>query len=77
MIRLRRQHPRWCPKKLNVVLERSMPSVQVPSVRTIAPILERVGRGEGTRGQCAQVRGAAGERPEDPDSVEPHPMGTE
>ncbi len=44
VIRLRTLHARWGPKKLRAVLQRSMPRVQVPSIRTIARILERAGQ---------------------------------
>lgn len=42
-IRLRREHPRWGPKKLRAILLRSMNPSEVPSVRTIARILDRAG----------------------------------
>jgi len=43
LIRLRRLHARWGPKKLRAILLRLMPTHQVPSIRTIARILDRAG----------------------------------
>jgi len=43
ILELRTQYPRWGPKKLRVVLERSVDEEEVPSVRTIARVLERAG----------------------------------
>lgn len=37
----RRVHPRWGPKKLRAVLARSTTPAELPSVRTVARILER------------------------------------
>ena len=44
VIELRRRHPSWGPKKLRVVLHRTLVSADVPSVRTIARILDRAGQ---------------------------------
>ncbi|MCP4409940.1 MAG: transposase, partial [Gammaproteobacteria bacterium] len=43
VIELRRRHKTWGPKKLRVVLLRSIPQRDAPSVRTIARILKRAG----------------------------------
>lgn len=43
IIELRRSHPRWGPKKLRAVLARSANVDEVPSVRTIARVLDRAG----------------------------------
>ena len=40
---LRAAHPRWGPKKLRVLLARRLPNEEVPSVKTIARILDRLG----------------------------------
>lgn len=42
IIELRRAHPRWGPKKLAALLKREG-KLEVPSVRTVARILERAG----------------------------------
>jgi len=42
VIRLRREHPRWGPKKLRVVLQRRGVD-PVPSIRTVARVLDRAG----------------------------------
>lgn len=43
VLRLRERHPTWGPKKLHVVLGRIVAGDDLPSVRTIARILERAG----------------------------------
>lgn len=45
VLELRREHPRWGPKKLVAILERDpkMKKRKVPSVRTVARILDRAG----------------------------------
>lgn len=43
VVRLRREHPTWGPKKLRVVLLRAMEAEEVPSERTIARIIDRAG----------------------------------
>jgi putative transposase len=40
---LRHAHPRWGPKKLRVLLQREFASKEVPSIKTIARVLERLG----------------------------------
>jgi putative transposase len=43
VVELRSEHPRWGPRKLHAVLGRSMSPKELPSVRTIARIVERAG----------------------------------
>jgi len=43
VVALRAERPRWGPKKLRAVLLRRLPADDVPSVRTIARIIERAG----------------------------------
>lgn len=43
IVALRAERPRWGPKKLRAVLLRRLAAEQVPSVRTIARIIERAG----------------------------------
>lgn len=43
VVELRRSHPRWGPKKLHAVLSRTLRGEEVPSVRTVARIIERAG----------------------------------
>ncbi|MCA9572402.1 MAG: IS481 family transposase, partial [Myxococcales bacterium] len=43
IIELRRAHPRWGAKKLHAVLRRGVDAGEVPSVRTIARVLDRAG----------------------------------
>jgi len=43
VLKLRQAHPRWGPKKLHAVLARTMEAADLPSIRTIARILERAG----------------------------------
>lgn len=43
ILELRRDHPRWGPKKLRVLLARTVPDEQLPSPRTIGRILRRAG----------------------------------
>lgn len=43
LVELREAHPKWGPKKLHVLLLRELPKTQVPSVRTLARILDRLG----------------------------------
>ncbi len=41
VVGLRRDRPRWGPKKLRAIMLRTLPADDVPSVRTIARVLER------------------------------------
>src|SRR3954467_978536 len=43
LIELRRQYPKWGPKKLQTLLLRQRNQVDVPTVKTIARILDRAG----------------------------------
>ncbi len=43
VVALRAERPRWGPKKLRAVLLRRLPAAEVPSVRTVARIIERAG----------------------------------
>ncbi len=43
VVELRRAHVRWGPKKIRAVLARSLPAGEVPSLRTVARIIERAG----------------------------------
>ena len=43
VLRLRRERPRWWPKKLRAVLARTLEPSEVPSLRTIARLLDRAG----------------------------------
>lgn len=43
LIELRREHPKWGPKKLRKLLETEAPGAVVPSVKTISRILDRAG----------------------------------
>ncbi len=43
VLELRRAHPRWGPRKLRVVMARSLDADEIPSERTVARILERAG----------------------------------
>lgn len=43
LIELRREHPKWGPKKLQKLLLRQAPHVGVPNVKTIGRILDRAG----------------------------------
>ena len=61
---LRIAHPRWGPRKLRAVLARTLEADDVPSIRTIARILERAGmvRKRGRRRTTTEVS-----RPDIPD----------
>jgi transposase InsO family protein len=43
VLRLRRERPRWGPKKLHAVLARTLSADELPSLRSIARILDRAG----------------------------------
>ena len=43
VVELRQEHPRWGPRKLRVVLLRAKSADEVPSIRTIARIIDRAG----------------------------------
>lgn len=66
VLELRQTHPRWGPKKLHAVLGRTMAADDLPSIRTIARILERAGmvRKRGRRRETTEVG-----RPDLPDVV--------
>jgi transposase InsO family protein len=68
VLELRRSHARWGPKKLRAVLLRSHPVEAVPSIRTIARILDRAGVSKARRRQRpkAQVM-------EQPETTVEHP----
>jgi transposase InsO family protein len=62
VVALRAERPRWGPKKLRAVLLRRLADEDVPSVRTIARILERAGmverRRRGSTSALARPEGA-------------------
>ena len=62
VVALRAERPRWGPKKLRAVLLRRLAEKEVPSVRTIARIVERAGMVERRRrtstGPLARPEGA-------------------
>lgn len=73
IIELRQRHPRWGPKKLRAVIERQFPVDDVPSLRTIARVLERSGQVRPRRRRSAP---GAGERPEMPAADKPNQLWT-
>lgn len=56
ILRLRREHPRWGPRKLQVVAARVLGEDETPSVRTIARILERAGETRRSRSSTGAAR---------------------
>lgn len=69
VLALRERYPRWGPKKLQVLLRRALggeTDVEIPSVRTVARILERAGQTSGRRGRTS---GASTAPTVAPDSV--------
>jgi transposase InsO family protein len=56
VVRLRGERPRWGPKKLRAVLLRQFAPSRVPSVRTIARIIDRAGLVEPKRVRCSELR---------------------
>jgi transposase InsO family protein len=66
VVALRAERPRWGPKKLRAVLLRRLSESEVPSVRTIARILERAGMVERRRRPSTAALG----RPEGAPEVE-------
>jgi len=60
VLELRQAHPRWGPKKLHAVLARTMDADDLPSIRTIARILERAGM---VRKRCRRREGIGNIKP--------------
>ena len=73
ILELRIAHPRWGPRKLRAVLARTLEADDVPSIRTIARILERAGmvRKRGRRRTTTEVS-----RPDIPEATRPNELWT-